>query len=593
MSAWTLRKTGTQVADQLLTRAHQGVLQALHLTLAACLSACNTDCKDPHLLLQALKRTPLPSGRFTSLTQAVTSLLNTAEQIYMEEAPFTSMARQAPYCSAKKKGGCIPADYPNGQVDDQCDLHLRLMQTIRIDPCKSAAAPRGIDQYDLHQKDKCRERLPLLFLHQFHYLQKDGHRSMQADERKVCQELYNDTECSGIQKNKDEYEVVQSRGSYIMLIYIAIMSIMSVLPALILGNWSDKGSRRLGMILPSAFAVASGGLFIAIYCFKEMTYYWTFAAAALIGISGGHVSMFLSVFSYLADITENSQRTFRMGIAESMVFIGGTSGFLLGGTLLQHSTFTIVFGVYCGCNLLAALYVLFWLQESRSSSVYSKLYEEYHGGDDDCSTSEVPLKRSFITYIKGSFSTICKKREGHNRMKFHLILISVFLINICNVGEQSITLMYVSYPPRSFNNELYGWYTASKMLISGICLLFTFHWLLKHVEETKLARVGVIMRTISFLLLAFSTTKWMIFLSGIIHAPSGYTMAVLRSVSSKIAHPNEQGAMFSIMASVETICLLIGAAIFNGLYPATLSTFPGMCFIIMATFQFITFVIIQ
>ncbi|XP_073483817.1 proton-coupled folate transporter-like isoform X4 [Aquarana catesbeiana] len=333
---------------------------------------------------------------------------------------------------------------------------------------------------------------------------------------KVCQELYNDTECGEIQKNKDKYEVVQSRGSYIMLIYIAIMSLMSVLPALILGTWSDKGSRRHGMILPSIFSVASGGLFIAISYFKEISVYWTFAAAALIGISGGHVSMFLSVFSYLADITENSQRTFRMGIAESMIFIGGTSGFLLGGSLLQHSTFTIVFGVYCGCNLLAALYILFWLQESKSHSGYSKLYEEYHGDDDDhCETSEGQKdhpKRSVIKYVKDSFRTICKKREGHNRLKFFIVLISVFLINICNVGEQSITLMFVSYSPRSFNNELYGWYTASKMLISGLCLLFTLHWLLKHVEETKLAKVGVIMRTISFLLLAFSTTKWMIFL---------------------------------------------------------------------------------
>ncbi|XP_072265346.1 proton-coupled folate transporter-like [Pyxicephalus adspersus] len=408
---------------------------------------------------------------------------------------------------------------------------------------------------------------------------------------KVCQELYNDTECSDIQKNKDEYEVVQSKGSYIMLVYIAIMSLTSVLPALILGTWSDKGSRRIGMILPTAFSVASGGLFIAIYYFQEINVYWTFAAAALIGISGGHVAMFLSVFSYLADITENSQRTFRMGIAESMIFIGGTAGFLLGGTLLQHSTFTVVFVVYCGCNLLATLYILFWLKESKSSQ-YSRLYEEYHGGDAD-GKRQVLQKRSIIKYIKGSFETVCKKREDHNRMKFHLILICVFLINLCNVGEQSITLMFVSYPPRSFNNELYGWYTASKMLISGLCLLFTFHWLLKHVEETKLARVGVIMRTVSFLLLAFSTTKWMVFLSGILHAPSGYTMAVLRSGSSKIAHPNEQGAMFSIMASVETVCLLIGAAIFNGLYPATLSTFPGMCFIIMAVFQFITFVLIQ
>ncbi|XP_068088223.1 proton-coupled folate transporter-like isoform X2 [Hyperolius riggenbachi] len=360
---------------------------------------------------------------------------------------------------------------------------------------------------------------------------------------KVCQKLYDDTVCSNIQQKKEEYEVVQSKGSYIMLIYTAILSLLSVIPALILGAWSDNGNRRLGMILPAVFSVASGGLLIAVYYVNEMSVYWTFGAAALIGLSGGHVSMFLSVFSYLADITENSTRTFRMGIAESMIFIGGTSGFLLSGTLLEYSTFAIVFGVYCGCNLFAALYTLCWLEESKPTNGYRKLPEEYHGDGDCNSEGHMPQEKSIMMYIKGSFKTICKNREGQDRLKLHLILLAVFLINICNVGEQSITLMFVSYPPRGFNNALYGWYTSSKMLISGICLLCTFHWLLKRVEETKLAKLGVIMRTTSFLLMAFSTTKWMIFLSGVLHAPSGYTMAVLRSVSSKIANPNEQGGL--------------------------------------------------
>ncbi|XP_063775448.1 proton-coupled folate transporter-like [Pseudophryne corroboree] len=411
---------------------------------------------------------------------------------------------------------------------------------------------------------------------------------------KVCQESYNDSICEDIQQNKDEFKAVQSRGSYIMLIYIAIISLLAILPALILGAWSDKGNRKVGMILPCFFSIGSGGLFIAIHYVKEISVYWTFGAAALNGISGGHVSIFLSAFSYLADITEDSNRTFRMGIAESMIFIGGTCGFLLSGTLLQHSTFAVLFGVYCACNFLAALYVLLWIQDSKPSGGFSQFHEDYQGSDNDYDEEKKsPSRKTILTYIKESFQTVSKKREGHNRQKIHLILLCIFLINICNVGEQSISLMFVSYPPRSFNNELYGWYTGSKMLISGICLLCSFHWLLKHVKETSLANIGVIMRTISFLLMAFSTTKWMIFLSGILHAPSGYTVAVLRSLSSKIAHPNEQGAMFSIMASVETTCLLIGAAIFNGLYPATLSTFPGMCFIIMATFMMITFVLIH
>ncbi|XP_069625207.1 proton-coupled folate transporter-like isoform X3 [Ranitomeya imitator] len=353
---------------------------------------------------------------------------------------------------------------------------------------------------------------PVLFLFMTGtFLQAPAYQQLILD--KVCLEAYNDSICRNIQENNEEFRAVQSRGSYIMLIHIAIMSLMSILPALILGAWSDMGSRRVGMILPCVFSVASGALYIVIYYVQSMTVYWTFASSALVGISGGHISMFLSVFSYVADITESMNRTFRMGIAESMIFLGGTFGFLLSGILLEYSTFTVVFGVYCGCNLFGALYVLIWLQESKPSNGYSRLSEECIDGDESEERTML-AKKSVTTYMKDSFSTIVKKREGQNRQKILLILLCIFLINLCNVG-------------------------------------------------------------------------------GVIQAPSGYTVAVLRSISSKIAYPNEQGAMFSIMASVETICLLIAAAIFNGIYPATLSSFPGMCFVIMAAFQIITFVLIQ
>lgn len=219
-----------------------------------------------------------------------------------------------------------------------------------------------------------------------------------------------------------------------MLIHLAIMSLLSVLPALILGAWSDMSSRRVGMILPCLFSVASGGLYIAIYYVKSMTVYWTLAGAVLFGISGGHVAMFLSVFSYLADITESMNRTLRMGIAESMIFLGGTFGFLLGGILLEHSTFAVLFGVYCGCNLLGAFYVLLWLQDPNILNEFSRLNEEYHG-EDESELNNNPAKKSVVTYLKDSCNTMVKKREGQNRLKIHLILLCVLLINLCNVGK--------------------------------------------------------------------------------------------------------------------------------------------------------------
>ena len=89
----------------------------------------------------------------------------------------------------------------------------------------------------------------------------------------------------------------------------------------------------------------------------------------LIGISlsgcfGGFATLLLSVFSYIADITDKGNRTLRVAILESMIFLGGTFGELIGGVLIDHSGFMVAFGLTVALNLLTLLYVCFILRES-------------------------------------------------------------------------------------------------------------------------------------------------------------------------------------------------------------------------------------
>ncbi|RXN00188.1 Proton-coupled folate transporter [Acipenser ruthenus] len=304
-----------------------------------------------------------------------------------------------------------------------------------------------------------------------------------------------------------ENQAIQSKTSYILLVYVAVLSLVSIPPAIIFGSWSDKAGRKLGMILPSVCSAVGGGFLIAVTEVEQINAYWTIITAFVIGISGGHVAVFLSVFSYLADVTNDENRTLRMAILESMVFIGGTVGFLLSGTLIQYFSFTPVFGIFCLCHVLSVLYVLLLIRNPDSGLGKILNGVASHRSDDE-------PKLSIFMYAKLSFKSVLKKRAGKDRLKLQLLILCTFLINICNA----------------------------------------------------VAVVG---------------------------ATSGFTQAVVRSVSSRIVEPNEQGAMFSFSASVETACILIGAGIFNSLYPVTLTTFPGMAFLVMAAFIIITLILIQ
>ncbi|XP_067310685.1 proton-coupled folate transporter [Pseudorasbora parva] len=410
---------------------------------------------------------------------------------------------------------------------------------------------------------------------------------------KVCQDLLkNDTICSKPTHHKGDEEI-QATASYILLLYNATLSLVSIPPAIMLGSWSDRAGRRSVMALPSLLSLLSGGLLLAVALLDNISIYWTLIAAALTGVTGGYVSIFLSSFSYLADLTmgSSSSRTLRMAVAESMIFVGGTVGFLLGGFLEQECGLEAAFGAYIGCHVLELLYIVLWLKDpSTGKNTCTSAYKE----DTDEQRSPGDHSRLFILkYTKLSFKAVFKRRSGQERMKLHFLILCTFINNLVAVGDQSILLLYLMYEPREFTTAMFGVFNSVRMLLLGFGLLGLFPVLMRCIKEMTLAKLSAVFRIASYVLLALSNNTWMVFLVAVIGAPAGISQAVIRSLSSAIVGPDEQGAMFSFSASVEATCILISATIFNGLYPLTLTTFPGMPFIIMAVFMLIVLILLQ
>ncbi|XP_056333273.1 proton-coupled folate transporter [Danio aesculapii] len=409
---------------------------------------------------------------------------------------------------------------------------------------------------------------------------------------KVCQEVLKNVSICNDPEHYKEYEHVQTTSSYIFLQFNAILSLVSIPPAIMLGSWSDHAGRRSVMALPSVLSLLSGGLLLAV-SLLEISVYWILMAAALIGLTGGHVSIFLSCFSYLADLTmgSSSTRTLRMAVAESMIFVGGTMGFLLGGFLEQEFGLQAAFGAYIGCHVLVLLYIVLWLRDpsvgKNTRLVPCKEEMTESGSQEDQS------RLFIIKYAKMSFKAVFKRRSGQERMKLHFLMLCTFINNLVAVGEQSILLLYLMYEPREFTTALFGVFNSARMLLLGFGLLGLFPLLMRCVKEMTLAKLSAVFRIASYVLLALSNNTWMVFLVAVVGAPSGISQAVIRSLSSAIVGPDEQGAMFSFSASVEATCILIAATIFNGLYPLTLPTFPGMPFIIMAAFILIVLILLQ
>lgn len=233
-----------------------------------------------------------------------------------------------------------------------------------------------------------------------------------------------------------ENEEIESRSSYILLLYMAITSFVSIPPAMMLGSWSDHAGRRSVMMLPFILSLLSGGVLLSVVLVQSLSVYWCLLAAAFIGLTGGHVSIFLSSFSFLADITaeSSSTRTMRMATAESMIFVGGMVGFLLGGFLEQEFGLAAAFGAYISSHVLAIIYILIWLQDPRPITSSLNLI----------STENVEQESGvfILKYARQSFRAVFKRRPGQDRLKLHLLILCTFINNLVAVGEFSTNLEF-------------------------------------------------------------------------------------------------------------------------------------------------------
>ncbi|KAG1972323.1 solute carrier family [Pimephales promelas] len=252
---------------------------------------------------------------------------------------------------------------------------------------------------------------------------------------KVCQELLkNETLCSDPEHHKGGEEI-ETSASYIILLFNATLSLVSIPPAITLGSWSDRAGRRSVMALPSLLSLLSGGLLLAVALLGNISVYWTLLAAALTGLTGGHVSIFLSSFSYLADLTmgSSSSRTLRMAVAESMIFVGGTVGFLLGGFLEQEFGVKAAFGAYIGCHVLALLYISLWLRDPPAGK--NTCISAYKEDTAEQCSPEDQSRLYILKYVKLSFKAVFKRRSGQERLKLHFLILCTFINNLVAVGQ--------------------------------------------------------------------------------------------------------------------------------------------------------------
>ncbi|CAF3176406.1 unnamed protein product [Rotaria socialis] len=407
--------------------------------------------------------------------------------------------------------------------------------------------------------------------------------------RQVCYKLYNISLCNSMNTNRinkiDIYksmeDIIQKHASIYVMYFNFVYSIPSIFISIMCGVWSDKYSHKIPMIFASIGCILSTivNLFVSVIKYN-LSIEILFLSNIFLSLFGSTSTMFSVIYNYISHITTIENRTQRIAIIESCLMFGSTIGLILSGILIDLTNFQYCFLFIIFVHCINIIYITFYVKEVIPTRQNIKSFKNFYE------------TLFFYNDIRDAFRVLFKPRE-FNQRKYLLLAIFGLLCSIClfeNSGESTVIYLYLKKSPLSFSQSLYGIFRGLKSFGLGLGLLFLLPILryLFNISDMTCAILGTLSKCTTDFLYAMNHSKTFIFMIPLFGMLSSYVVVGIRSYISKICNLDEEGKIFSIIASLESIDALIGSLLFNILYSYTISTYPSSIFILACFLHFLT-----
>jgi len=372
---------------------------------------------------------------------------------------------------------------------------------------------------------------------------------------KVCRVNLNlpESVCDDIQGHDDKQVLIQQKATMLNLYITAIVTLPTVIAPLILGPWSDRHGRRMVMVLPVL------GHMIAILVYLANVFFWSLPAeylllSSLYCLGGGSVTLYLGIYSSLADSTSSSSRTARVSILDVAIILGWSLGNLLSAIVFQNLGYYGVFGLTLGAQLLLLVFLMCYLPQSSSPQQAMTVNET--------AVPETPL--SIFTVL---------------RSPSVLFLLGVMVLYMA-AGSADVSYLYTRVMFDWDEADFTKLSTLSSLLSSiSSLLLLPFLSLYLEVPDWLLGSLACFTTAVSFLV------------SSLAHFPSTYVFSsclglafpmvssVARSLLSKQVPLSSLGSLYSALGGLEAAVPFFAAPLLTVLYNSSIAYWPGLVFL--------------
>lgn len=323
-------------------------------------------------------------------------------------------------------------------------------------------------------------------------------------------------------------------------VFLAIFAAMQFLFGPLLGALSDRFGRRPVLLV----SLAGAAIDYAIMAFAP-TLTILYIGRIISGISGAN---FAVATAYIADITPEAERAKRYGWMHACFGIGFVLGPALGGILGEYSV-RYPFMLAVAMNGINFVFGYFVLPESHAVA-----------------------NRRKVDLIKlNPFSSLIWAWSLRNLRPLLFFFFMMMLIG------QTPPSLWVLYSEERFT-------MSAKMIGLSFAFFGVMHAFSQAVLTGKLtAKFGerrtmifaLLLESVSYVLFGLATDTWMVFALTIPLAVAGIALPILQSLVSKQVGEDQQGLLQGTLASLMSLCSILGPLAVTNAYAATSQTIPG------------------
>ncbi|WP_298299192.1 TCR/Tet family MFS transporter [Hydrotalea sp.] len=343
-------------------------------------------------------------------------------------------------------------------------------------------------------------------------------------------------------------------GGWLLFVY----AVMQFVCAPILGNLSDRYGRR-PVLLFSLFGFGMDYLLQGV----APNIFWLFVGRFIAGITGGS---FTTASAYIADISTPEKRAQNFGMIGAAFGLGFIIGPVLGGVLGYYGP-RVPFFAAAVLAFVNWLYGYFILPESLPAE----------------------NRRKFEWKRANPLGSLVQLK------KYPVISGLVFSITLLYIAGHAVQSCWSYYTMSKFgwDERMVGYSLGFIGLIVGIVQGVLIRAIIPKLGQEKSVYIGLSLYAIGFLLFAFASTTWMMFVFMIPYALGGIAGPSLQGIISNHVPSNEQGELQGALTSLMSATSIIGPLMMTHIFAYFTSSkaplhFPGAAMLLGAVLTFVS-----